>query len=391
MASNGRYEKRETSKAKDEAQKYLTYINTYWEIRNNSYFISSHRLGFGKALIKGRELLHNEVRRYVDPMISKQNEFNRSVVEVLNEITRTTKRQSMEVEEQSLDIKRLASKIEKPVRDIIAAMNEDIENRARLAEILDKRIAQSMQAPNDSSKDKENIVNYFAFEERFRGTRADIKGRQSAFLQYFKRCKNVLDIGCGRGEFLELIRDHGTRGHGIDVDEDMVSFCRAEGLDVDKVDAVTFLNKYEEINLDGIFIDQVVEHVEPEYLMKMLDLCYKKLIYGGIIVVETVNPLSFFSFANFYIDMSHKRPVHPETLRFLLSVVGFKELELKLIAPVPDEARLKKIGRDVMSEGNNEAIAIYNYNIDTLNSVIFGPQDYAIIGKKCPSDEGDLI
>jgi len=390
------------------------YVNSNRDIQNDNYIISSHRRILGKVLVKGRELVHGEVRRYVDPMVWKQREFNTSIVRILNDIAvrlggissqiddkiaqsqstisaqiddkigRSQSTISAQIDDKIIQSEsKISSDIGEQVKSVVAAMNEDIENRAWLAEILDGRIAkESVRASNTISESHADYINYFVFEERFRGTRADIKERQSAFIKYFKGCRNVLDIGCGRGEFQELLRDHEIGGHGIDIDEDMVNFCKSKGLDVEKIDAVSYLQKLEDKSLDGIFIDQVVEHLEQEYLIKMLNLSFMKLIYGGTIVVETVNPLSFFSFANFYIDMSHKRPVHPETLRFLLNAAGFREIKIELIAPVRDDARLKKIKIGERRDGHREEIEIYNHNIDMLNAIIYGPQDYALIGIK---------
>ena len=405
------------------------YVNSNRDIQNDNYIISSHRRILGKVLVKGRELVHGEVRRYVDPMVWKQKEFNASIVRTLNDIAvrlggisaqidgkiaqsqltisaqvddkiaQSQSTISAQVDDKiaqsqstisaQVDDKiaqsqsKISSDIGEQVKSVVAAMNEDIENRVWLAEILDGRIAnESVRASNTISESHADYINYFVFEERFRGTRADIKERQSAFIKYFKGCRNVLDIGCGRGEFQELLRDHEIGGRGIDIDEDMVNFCKSKGLDVEKIDAVSYLQKLEDKSLDGIFIDQVVEHLEQEYLIEMLNLSFMKLIYGGTIVVETVNPLSFFSFANFYLDMSHKRPVHPETLRFLLNAAGFREIKIELIAPVRDDARLKKIKIGERRDGHREEIEIYNHNIDMLNAIIYGPQDYALIGIK---------
>ena len=390
------------------------YVNSNRDIQNDNYIISSHRRILGKVLVKGRELVHGEVRRYVDPMVWKQREFNTSIVRILNDIAvrlggissqiddkiaqsqstisaqiddkigRSQSTISAQIDDKIIQSEsKISLEIGEQVKSVVAAMNEDIENRAWLAEILDGRIAkESVRASNTISESHADYINYFVFEERFRGTRADIKERQSAFIKYFKGCRNVLDIGCGRGEFQELLRDHEIGGRGIDIDEDMVNFCKSKGLDVEKIDAVSYLQKLEDKSLDGIFIDQVVEHLEQEYLIEMLNLSFMKLIYGGTIVVETVNPLSFFSFANFYIDMSHKRPVHPETLRFLLNAAGFREIKIELIAPVRDDARLKKIKIGERRDGHREEIEIYNHNIDMLNAIIYGPQDYALIGIK---------
>jgi O-antigen chain-terminating methyltransferase len=192
-----------------------------------------------------------------------------------------------------------------------------------------------------------------------------------------------LDIGCGRGEFLELMKENGVNAHGIDINDEMIEYCKSKGFSVEKVDAITYLNKIEDKRLDGIFIDQVVEHLEPEYLIQMLKLCNKKLKLGYYIFIETVNPLSFTSFVNFYIDMTHKRPIHPETLKFLVSMAGFREINVGFSSPVCDEVRLKKI--DIApnaSEKEVQALNIYNCNVDRLNDILFGAQDYSITGKK---------
>lgn len=163
----------------------------------------------------------------------------------------------------------------------------------------------------------------------------------------------------------------------------MVNYCRSRGLDAEKADAITYLEGLDDKSLDGIFIDQVAEHLEPEYLIRMLKLCNDKLMYGHHIIVETVNPLSLFSLANFYIDLSHKNPLHPDTMRFLLQFAGFREIQTEFLAPVPEDGRLKKIdSKSIDVREERGWIDIYNRNIDMLNDVIFGAQDYFVVGKK---------
>ena len=424
----------------DDIKRDLNYINSNWDIQNNSYFISSHRPHTGKILIKGRELVHGEVKRYVDPMIGKQNEFNGRVARTLKETTKKisdiaqivssacvslvlvneTTRRISEISQKTIELENattskikfdIGSKVDEQiglvkaetehkidevigqvrseinneisiqVKAVVSAMNQEIENRAWLANILDKKIV-NHQNIETSVLTKDLELNYFIFEERFRGSRADIKQLQTAFVQYFMGCNNVLDIGCGRGEFLELLREKGIEGHGIDMDGDMVDFCTSKGLNVEKIDAILYLEKIEDKSLDGIHMDQVVEHLEPDYIIKMLQLCYKKLNFGYHIQIETVNPLSFTSFVNFYLDMSHKKPIHPETLKFLMASANFREIETRFISPIPDEMRLKKINIDGDEEMNIHSTEIYNYNIDLLNNILYGPQDYVVIGKK---------
>ena len=105
---------------------------------------------------------------------------------------------------------------------------------------------------------------------------------------------------------------------GLNIDVNMIEFCQSKELRVNMMDAISFLEQVENNSLDGIFINQVVEDLEPGYLIKMLNLCYQKLMSDYFIIIETVNPLSFVSFVNFYINLSHTRPLHPETMRFLL-------------------------------------------------------------------------
>ena len=409
-------------------QRDLSYINSNWDIHNNSYFISSHHPYIGKFLVKGRKLVHGEVHRYIDPMISSQTEFNASTVRIITLVSQRceelNKRQqeletavsslkqevkenvdsharelfalesqrSADLNQHQQELKTAVSSLKQEVkenidarvRELFTQMDEDIHARAWLTHVLEDRIQNELlqKSVPSASTSKENM-NYFLFEERFRGSREDIKKRQLAFLPYFEKCSRVLDIGCGRGEFLEILKNHDIGGIGVDSDPDMRAYCRSRQLEVEHSDAIAYLETLEEKSLDGIFIDQVVEHLEPDYLIRLLALCYQKMKFGYYIVIETVNPLSFVSFVNFYIDMTHKRPVHPETLQYLLSAAGFRECEKKFFSPVSDEDRLKQIGgTSDMNETERKNIDVYNHNVVMLNTVLFGAQDYAVVGKK---------
>jgi len=395
------------------ARRDLEYLNSNWDIHNNSYFISSHRPVVGKFLIKGRDLVHGEVRRYVDPVVWKQTEFNGSATRLLNDAAGKFNYFNNKIEQLKSEIDskieqlrpELGNKIEQlmpefenqinqlkheinnsikaEVSSIISSVNSDLENKAWLASILNGKIEVNKNKKIETSDSNALDINYFRFEEQFRGSREDIKQRQSNFTHYFTACSNVLDIGCGRGEFLELAKELGIGAKGIDIDDTMVDYCLSRGLNVEKNEAISYLEKLENKSLDGIFIDQVVEHLEPNYLINLLQLCFQKLKYGYYIFVETVNPLSLVSFANFYIDMTHKKPVHPETLKFLLASVGFRDLDTMYFSPVAEEERLQKALVDNnMEEWAKSYLDVYNHNIEKLNNILYGAQDYAVIGKK---------
>jgi len=391
----------------------LEYIKSNWNIENSSYFISSHRPLSGRFLIKGRELVHGEVRRYVDPTIRKQSEFNENVAHLLeslinriisldekvaqlsteldnkiySENSKLKSEISRKLNSEILNVKsNVYEQINREITSVVSSINHDIENKAWLNRLLTENIENNNRSADkkDATSESEGLsLNYFIFEEKFRGSRDDIKQRQSKFLEYFRGCSNVLDIGCGRGEFLELLNGEGIGVKGIDIDDDMVGYCLSRGFDVQKADAISYLEQLPDRSLDGIFIDQVVEHLDPAYLVKLLRLCYQKLNYGYYLFAETVNPLSLYSFANFYIDLTHIKPVHPETLKFLFESSGFRDIKTEFISPVTDELRLKKIqSSEDMNEREKAAVEVYNYNIDLLNYRLYGPQDYAIIGKK---------
>lgn len=348
---SGINEKEKYQGSENNVQRAVRYINSNSDIQHTSYHISSHRHIIGTLLVKGRELIHGETSRYIDPIIWKQKEFNINVVTILNNII------------HRLDETIFAS--DKIIIDIRTDINKDIE----------ERIIHSKQIEG---------MNYVAFEDKFRSSRDNIKQRQLVFVQFFEHCNNVLDVGCGRGEFIELLKERNIGTHGIDINDDMIDYCKSIGLNVDKIDAISYLEQIDDKSLDGIFMDQVVEHLEPNYLIKMLSLCHKKMIYGHHIVIETINLLSLTSFVNFfYMDLTHNRPIHPETLKFLLESAGFRDIEIRFLTPLPDEARLKKINMDdSMNNEDKRRTDIYNHNIDMLNNTLYGAQDYMIIGKK---------
>lgn len=390
-------------------------LNSNYELRNNSYTISSHRPILGKFLIQGRSLVNGEVRRYVDPVFQKQTEINYDLAGILDDAKEKVSSCHNKTEQIETEIAQLRTEIEKleyenrvlkskveqlndrtdklkddiksivskEVDSVISSIDLDLDNKAWLSRILETRVPKECKQVTNPPGTTDSEINYYVFEEKFRGSRDNILKHNIGFIEYFTSCTNVLDIGCGRGEFLELARDRGINARGIDVNEDMINFCKSKGLSVELKDAIEALCEIEDKTLDGIFISQVVEHLSPDYLINMLNLCNRKMKYGFYIIIETVNPLSLFSLANFYIDLSHVKPVHPETLKFLLDTTGFRDIEIKFLSSVPSDMKLQKLSdNSSFSESSKSMIEIYNKNIDLINNALYGAQDYAVIGKK---------
>lgn len=219
---------------------------------------------------------------------------------------------------------------------------------------------------------------YAAFEERFRGSEEDIKGRQRMYVPYFEGARNVLDLGCGRGEFLELLREHGIEARGVDLHLDMVLLCRDKELDAVRDDAFAYLGALSDDALGGIFAAQFIEHLPPRRVIDLVKLCYRKLAPGGFLVLETPNPGCLMVFADsFYRDLSHIQPIHPDTLQFLFEAARFHQIELKTLAPVDASMRVP-----LLQTHDDQGLAPFNQGIERLNSLLFGFQDYAVIGRK---------
>ena len=185
---------------------------------------------------------------------------------------------------------------------------------------------------------------YVGFEDQFRGSREDISARLESYLPVFAGAADVLDIGCGRGEFLELLAGAGIRARGIDLNHEMAELCRSRGLDVTEADAVGYLSTLPDASLGGIFAAQVVEHLQPGYLLRFLELAFHKVRPGGRIVLETLNPACWVAFFDSYIrDITHVWPLHPETLKYLVLASGFTRADLEYRSPVAAENRLQAV------------------------------------------------
>jgi O-antigen chain-terminating methyltransferase len=218
---------------------------------------------------------------------------------------------------------------------------------------------------------------YVGFEDRFRGSREEIRSRLEAYLPIFSGATDVLDIGCGRGEFLNVLREHGIGGRGLDLNHEMVEVCRAQGLEATEADALGYLRSLPDGSLGGIFAAQVAEHLEPDYLLELLEEAFVKLRPGSAIVLETINVSSWFAFFSSYIrDITHVRPLHPDTLSYLLTAHGFQEVTVRYSAPYPERDKLVRVSGEGVVE---DAL---NANADKLNALLFTDMDYAAIGRR---------
>jgi O-antigen chain-terminating methyltransferase len=177
-------------------------------------------------------------------------------------------------------------------------------------------------------------IDWLRFAERFRGAEERVRAMQSLYTEKFAGARNVLDIGCGRGEFLEAAREAGIGARGIDLNDESVALCRSKGLDAEVADLFAYLPALADSSLGGVYCAQVIEHIAPERLPDMIRLLSAKVAAGGLVAFETPNPECLAIFAShFYIDPTHTRPVPSSLLAFYLEEAGFGHIEVRQLEP----------------------------------------------------------
>jgi SAM-dependent methyltransferase len=294
--------------------------------------------------------LRKLMRWYVEPLAADQRLYNNSLLKLVDTLSERA--------------------------DAAAASRERVE---RLLRELEERLtrverrgggggAAPVPATVASQPAAASLPDYFAFESRMRGSVDAIRERQRRYVDDFRPAAPVLDVGCGRGELLMLLREAGVEARGIDADADMVAFARGEGLDVEQADLVEYLERLDDGALGGIFMGQVVEHLPPGVLVRALELSARKLRPGGVLVAETINPVSPLALRHYYADLTHAQPLVPETLELLARQAGFPETELRFLNEPPER----------LTEPDDPVLAA---NVRRLNELLFAPLDYALVAR----------
>lgn len=328
----------------------LHYIDPYKNI-------TSHRKVTGKIIIFIKKVIRKLLSWYITPMVVQQNEFNAFTTKVLN---------SMNEKIAKIEANRI--QIEENFNERLLETALNFNNKLKAAE---ENI--SNQFREIEEKKKINL-DYVAFENKYRGSQELIRSRLKVYLKYFEKENNILDIGCGRGEFLELLRENNIEAKGIDVDEGMLLLCKEKNLNVENIDALKYLSELEDNSLGGVILTQVIEHLEPNDLINLISLSYKKLKPGAYFIAETINPQSLIVFTQaYFMDLSHIRMIHPYTVKFLVDQEGFKDASLEYFSEVPESVKIPQI---------NELPEDFNQAMVRLNNLVYGSRDYAIIGRK---------
>jgi SAM-dependent methyltransferase len=304
--------------------------------------------GGPKGVVK--RLLRKLMRWYVEPLAADQRVYNSSVLKLLDALSERA--------------------------DAAATSNERAQQLLRELEErltrVERRGPGGVAAPPPATVAAQPaaaaLPDYFAFESRMRGSVEAIRERQRRYVDDFRGVGPVLDVGCGRGELLQLLREAGIDARGIDADADMVAYALGEGLDVEQADLVEYLERLEDGSLGGIFMGQVVEHLPPGVLVRSLELAARKLRPAGVLVAETINPLSPLALRHYFADLTHAQPLVPETLELLARQSGFAETEVRYLNEPAER----------LTEPDDPVIAA---NVRRLNELLFAPLDYALVAR----------
>ena len=240
----------------------------------------------------------------------------------------------------------------------------------------------AMEAPRSPSAKVD--LSYLLLENRYRGSREEIKNRMSFYPQFFADAAgSVLEIGGGRGELQEVLKEKGIACYSVDLDQGMVDEARSHGIDARQGDGIAHLEGLTDSSLGGLIACQVIEHLDQSTLKRLVQACSKKIKPGGKIIFETINTDSMVALSkNYFRDPTHVFPLHPETMRFMLELSGLKVREIHLLSPFTLEATLEEIKvTEYMSPRWAMTVETLNKNIRRLNSLMFGHQDYCIIAE----------
>ena len=355
--------------SRDQAEKTLSYL---FELRD-------HIAELQEEIIQAQSAQKSELKEAVAELqeeiiqaqSAQKSELKEAVARLQEEITRAQSAQKSEMEEAIAELSKQIKGQNLPILDMQRTMQLLLEEaRKRLPEPI------SIEQIENMVKEEDHLLDamYVDFENKFRGTREKVKERVKVYLPYVEdalKAANdalVLDIGCGRGEWLEILKENDIIAKGLDLNRIMVAQCRDLGLDVIESDMIEYLRNLKNNTLSVVTGFHIVEHLPFKTLITLFDESLRVLKPGGLVIFETPNPENLFVGAcNFYTDPSHKNPIPPTTLEFLLESRGFIKNKIHRLHPMKEVRYVE-----------DEALK----DLNELLHAVSKEQDYALIGYK---------
>src|SRR5215218_7893707 len=271
----------------------------------------------------------------------------------------------------------------------VASLSHAVDELGRLARDTQNRLQsveaelRALQARGASSHDVDGWGPRFAaiyadFTEHFRGSTAEVSAKLEGYLPDVHRLAGpggVVDLGCGRGEWLALLRGAGVAARGVDANPAFVAAGRARGLDMELGDALGYLEALPPDSIDMVTAFHVIEHLATEDLLALLEAARGALRPGGCLLLETPNPTNLVMAAcDFYNDPTHRSPLPPALTEYLVAAQGFRNVEIRPLHPKTPPP---------MPTGSADPCARVH---ELVAQTLFGPQDYAVLGYKLPGE-----
>jgi SAM-dependent methyltransferase len=356
--------------------------------------IRSHRGLPGRLLVGLKRLFRPLVKVPQNDLWERQRIFNLILLEHLQRLEAARADHLRRIEHQeALDAQGIRD-IMRHNDALFARADQKLDRYRREARDLLGSLGAALAAvePHPETSSVEAIARaheehgYLELERRYRGTEEEIRERIGAYLPYLQGLPDgaaVLDLGCGRGEALALLRDHGIAGRGVDSSARMVQLCRERGLAAEEGELLQALAGVPEASLGGVVSFHVIEHLPPGALDRLVRRAYRALRSGGVLILETPNPLSLVVAArNFWLDPTHVRPVHPASLKLMVELAGFEPVERLDLRPFPASERLPEIDLATVPEEQRRLADQVNRLRDRIDELLFGCQDFGMVGKK---------
>ena len=305
------------------------------------------------------------------------NELNSRLVSIMNtsqEQLRETTTQIQEIRDRHADLARYS---ETEIANLLSHAQQ-VRREVALQRAVVAVLEESNQLPPKRDEVAASTAGprrsldavYVELEDRFRGSRDEVKKSQAFYLPLVQSAPHqdlpIVDLGCGRGEWLELLREAGANAIGVDTNRVMIGLCRERGLEVVEQDALSYLRGLPDESLRAVTGFHIIEHLPTEMLMLLLDQIMRTLRTGGFVSFETPNPDNLFVSGNyFYFDPSHRHPLPSKLVKLFLESRGFQNINTTPLHPC---AEGRFAGNDDVSK--------------RLNDLFYGPMDYAIVGWK---------
>jgi len=373
----------------------LTDWRWLWE-GDRTFPIRSHRGLLGTLVVAAKRLVRPLVKVPQNDLWERQRTFNLILLEHLERLDSARLELQRRIEyQEALDAEgireimhhndavyaRADQKLDlyrRELRDLVGDLG------AALALVKSGRSAPEDAVETVSRAHDEH--GYVELELHYRGAEDEIRDRIAAYLPYLKSLPDgapVLDLGCGRGEALALLRDLGLAGRGVDSSARMVELCRERGVAAEVGDLFATLAGVPEGSLGGVVSFHVIEHLPLGALDRLVRLAWRALRAGGVLILETPNPLSVVMAArNFWRDPTHLRPVHPDSLRLMYDLAGFDEVQQLDLRPFPSAERLPEIDLAGLAAEQRPLADAVNRLRDRLDELLFGYQDFGLVGRK---------